>query len=482
MKGWITMRLKSLKLAFSLLACLGSQAAIGAASLAGNRPPNFVIFFADDLGYADVGCFDAPQVQTPHLDELAQQGMRMTSFYVSQAVCSASRSSLLTGCLNGRIGIQGALGPGSKVCLNSEEMTVAECLKQVGYATAIFGKWHLGDRGQGLPLQHGFDEYHGLPYSNDMWPSHPSAKHFPPLPLLQGNEILDDNVTAEEQQFLTRWSTERAVDFVQRHRDQPFFLYVPYSMPHVPLFASPQFHGASGKGLYADVIAEVDWSVGQIVKTLGELGLREDTLVIFTSDNGPWLAYGNHAGSAGPLREGKGTCWEGGVRVPMIASWPGNIPAGKQCDAIAGTIDLLPTLAGLSGAALPALPIDGKDIWPLLAGDSGAQSPHEAWYYYWHTELQAVRSGEWKLVFPHSYRTLKGQPGRDGDPGSYEQRKSGLELYNLSDDIGEQHNLAERQPEVVERLQELADSMRQRLGDTLTGVVGTQNRPAGSLP
>jgi len=446
------------------------------------RPPNFVIFFADDLGYADLGCFNACHASTPNLDQMAEQGMRLTSFYVTQAVCSASRSSLLTGCYNGRVGIQGALGPGAKVCLNPQEMTVAECLKQVGYATAIFGKWHLGDRGDGLPLNHGFDEYHGLPYSNDMWPYHPTARHFPPLPLLKDHAIAKENVTAQDQRNLTRWSTERAVDFIQRHQEGPFFVYVPYSMPHVPIFASEQFDGFTGKGLFADVIAELDWSVGQVLKSLEELQLRDNTLVLFTSDNGPWLSYGNHAGSAGSLREGKGTAWEGGVRVPAIVSWPGKIPAGSQCDEVAGTIDLLPTLAGLCGAQLPPQKIDGKDIWPLLSGDPHAKSPHQAWYYYWNRELHAVRSGDWKLVFPHSYRTLKDRPGMDGIPGTYVQRACGLELYNLSVDIGEQHNVVNNHADIVSRLQVLAQTMRGELGDSLTGVVGAENRPAGALP
>lgn len=447
-----------------------------------NSLPNFVVLFADDMGYGDVGCFDAPHAVTPYLDQMARSGMRLTSFYVSQAVCSASRSSLLTGCYNGRIGIQGALGPGAKICLNPDEMTIAKCLQQVGYATAVFGKWHLGDRGVGNPLNHGFDEYHGLPYSNDMWPFHPTAKHFPPLPLLKGLSVVNSNVTAQDQRYLTRWSTEHAVDFIRRHQEQPFLLYVPYSMPHVPIFASEAFEGATGKGLYADVIAEIDWSVGQILATLDDLKLRDDTMVLFTSDNGPWLSYGNHAGSAGPLREGKGTTWEGGVRVPTIVSWPNKIPAGSVCDEVAGTIDLLPTFAALSGAALPTNKIDGKDIWPLLSGKSDAISPHAAWYYYWQTELHAVRSGDWKLVFPHSYRTLGEPPGRDGSPSLYVQRTCGLELYDLKQDIGEQSNVADENAEIVQRLQELANSIRSELGDSLTGVTGHENRQPGSLP
>lgn len=449
----------------------------------GTSQPNFVILFADDLGYADLHCFGGKQMVTPNLDAMASQGMRLTSFYASQPVCSASRCSLLTGCYNVRLGIHGALGPGSPVCLNPAEETIAELLQPAGYATAIYGKWHLGDRGHGLPTNHGFDEYHGLPYSNDMWPSHPTAKHFPPLPLYKNAEIVKADVSASDQKMLTRWATEHAVDFIDRNQAQPFFLYVPYSMPHVPLFTSDEFNGATGEGLFTDVVAEIDWSVGEILKALTERGLTQNTLVLFTSDNGPWLSYGGHAGSASPLREGKGTTFEGGVREPTIAYWPGHIAAGTQCDAITSTIDVLPTLAKLAGAALPQKKIDGADIWPLLAGQQGAQSPHEAFYYYYgNNELQAIRSGSWKLHFPHAYRSLVGKPPRnDGQPIAYEQLQCGLELYNLDEDIGETHDVAHEFPAVVQHLQQLADDMRGELGDSLTGVAGSQNRPAGSL-
>ncbi|MBX3423476.1 MAG: sulfatase [Pirellulaceae bacterium] len=458
---------------------LGLTCSGGLCLASGGERPNFVVLFADDLGYADLGCFGGSQMSTPNLDRLAEGGMRLTSFYVAQAVCSASRSSLLTGCLNVRISIHGALGPGSRICLNPAETTLAEMLKARGYATAVFGKWHLGDRGAGLPAEHGFDNYQGLPYSNDMWPHHPSMSRFPALPLLRNRMVLNAHVTGEDQCYLTRWATEQAVEFIKRHQRQPFLLYVPYSMPHVPLYASPEFQGSTGQGLYADVVAEIDWSVGQIVSAINQIGAGDNTLVLFTSDNGPWLSYGSHAGSAAPLREGKGTAWEGGVRVPTVASWPGRIPSGAVCDEVAGTIDILPTLAELSGAELPRLPIDGRSIWPLLAGTPGAASPHKAWYYYWDRELQAVRSGRWKLHFPHSYRTLKSPPPEAGMPGQYAQKKCGLELYDLWQDISESRNLADSHPDVVTRLQGLADPMRQELGDSLMGIAGTGVRHAG---
>jgi arylsulfatase A len=443
--------------------------------------PNVVLFFADDLGYADLNCFGGQQMSTPNLDQLAAAGMRLTSFYSSQAVCSASRCSLLTGCYNVRVGILGALGPKAKVCLNPAEMTIAELLKPAGYATAIFGKWHLGDSGIGLPLNHGFDQYHGLPYSNDMWPRHPTNKSFPPLPLYKNGQKQLTEVTAEDQTQLTRWATEHALSFIETNRDRPFLLYLPYSMPHVPLFVSEQFRDQTGNGLYADVIAEIDWSVGQVMAKLKQYQLDTNTLVLFTSDNGPWLSYGDHAGSAGPLREGKGTTWEGGVRVPAIAHWPGKIPANTVCEEVAGTIDVLPTLAEISGAKLPELQIDGKSIWPLLSGEPRATSPHEAYYFYWDRELQAVRSGPWKLHFPHGYRSLENKGGSGGNPANYVQKKCGLELYNLQEDVGEQNDCAAAHPEIVQRLTALAESMRAQLGDKLTERVATTARPPGKL-
>jgi arylsulfatase A-like enzyme len=445
------------------------------------RKPNFVVLFADDLAYADLHCFGGEAMVTPNLDAMARGGVRLTSFYASQAVCSASRCSMLTGCYNVRLSILGALGPNSKTCLNPDEQTIAEVLKPQGYRTAIFGKWHLGDHAHGLPVHHGFDEYHGLPYSNDMWPYHPTAK-FPPLPLIENDRTINENVTADEQQYLTRWATEHAVEFISRNKNNPFFLYVPYSMPHVPLFASGKFAGSTGKGLFTDVIAEVDWSVGEILACLKSHGLDSNTLVLFTSDNGPWLSYGNHAGSAGPLREGKGTAWEGGQREPTIAYWPGRIPAGKTVDEVAGTIDVLPTLAHLADAELPTQKIDGLNIWPLLSAAPDARSPHEAFFYYWGQELHAVRSGPWKLHFPHEYRSLAGEPGSDGKPGPYEQRKCGLELYNLDEDIGESIDVAAQHPEIVQRLESYADGIRAELGDALKDLEGPEVRPAGKLP
>jgi arylsulfatase A len=443
----------------------------------GNRPPNFVIVFADDQGYQDVGVFGSPDIDTPNLDRMAAEGIRFTDFYVGQAVCSASRASLLTGCYPNRIGILGALNPSSTIGINAKERTIAEILKTRGYATAIYGKWHLGHQRQFLPQHHGFDEYFGLPYSNDMWPNHPSEK-FPDLPLIEGDEVIQRN---PDQTKLTTWYTEHALRFIERNRDRPFFLYLAHSMPHVPLFVSDKYRGKSRRGLYGDVIMEIDWSVGEILRILKQFNLDQQTLVIFTSDNGPWLRYGDHAGSAGPLREGKMTTFEGGFREPCIVRWPGKIPAGAVCREIAMTIDFLPTLARLAGAEVPTDRIlDGKDIWSLMSGQPGATTPHEAVLYYWGEELQGIRSGKWKLHVPHSYRRSD-SPGKGGKPGDEVVRQIGLELFDLEEDIGENINVAARHPDVVKRLAGSLESARKDLGDSLTGQQGRNVRPPGRI-
>ena len=464
---------------FALLPTL----ALSALAQAKQRPPNVVIIFTDDQGYADVGVFGAKGYTTPNLDRMAREGRRFTDFHVAQAVCSASRAALLTGCYSNRIGMHGALGPGSKTGIAGGELTIAEMLKAQGYATAIFGKWHLGDRPQFLPTKHGFDEYFGIPYSGDMWPFHPAAKPgaYPPLPLFEGDQPIKVGLTPVDQEQLTTQYAEHAVSFIARNKERPFFLYVTPNQPHVPLFVSAKFKGKSGAGLYGDAIMEIDWAVGEILGALKKNGVDENTLVIFSTDNGPWLSYGNHAGSVGPLREGKGTAFDGGQRVPFIARWPGKIPADSVCPEPAMTIDLLPTLAKLTGGKLPEHKIDGLDIWPLLAGDSSAKNPHEAYYFYYGVnELQAVRSGDWKLFFPHKARSMQGQePGKDGIPGKYKALPVGLELYNLSDDLGETRNVAAENPEVVQRLQVLAEKARENLGDSLTKRVGTGTREPG---
>ncbi|MFV0444613.1 MAG: sulfatase [Planctomycetaceae bacterium] len=444
----------------------------------GREQPNIVLIFTDDQGYADVGCFGAEGFKTPNLDRMAAEGRRFTNFYVAQAVCGASRAALLTGCYSNRIGMLWAPSHKATHGINPNEVLIPEICKQKGYATAMFGKWHLGHHPESLPVHHGFDEYFGLPYSNDMWPNHPAGpKAYPFLNMIEGDENEFGPITPEHQAQLTTWYTERAVKFIDQHHKQPFFLYVAHNMPHVPLFVSDKHAGKSEKGLYGDVISEIDWSVGQITAALEKNGIQNDTLMIFTSDNGPWLSYGNHAGSAGPLREGKGTTWEGGVREPCIMRWPGHIPAGTTCDELAATIDILPTIAHLIGAKLPDHPIDGLDIWPLISQTPCPPTPHEAYLYYWGNALEAIRSGDWKLHFPHSYRSLSGTPGHDGQPDGYTTAKTGLALYNLKDDIGEKTDVKEQHPDVVARLEKLADTARAELGDSLRKQPITALRP-----
>jgi len=438
------------------------------------QSPNIVVIFMDDMGYADIGPFGAKAYPTPHLDRMAREGRKFTDFYVTQAVCSASRAGLLTGCYNVRVGILGALGPKATHGINASEVTLAEICKQKGYATACYGKWHLGHHKKFLPMQHGFDDYFGLPYSNDMWPYHPGVLHLPMeqrlkkwahLPLIDGNSIINPKVTGKDQEQLTTQYTERAVQFIEKNKDNQFLVYLPHSMVHVPLYVSDKFKGKSKAGLFGDVMMEVDWSVGQILNTLRRHKLDNNTLVIFTSDNGPWLSYGDHAGSAAPLREGKGTMFDGGCRESTLMWWPGTIPAGSVCKTPAMTIDILPTVAKLIGAKLPKHKIDGKSIVKLITGTSN-ESPQEAYYFYYGKQLQAIRMGKWKLHFPHGYRTMVGKPGgKGGIPTKYSQAKIGLALFNLDKDIGETTDVKKKYPEVVAKMNRLGEAMRTELGD-----------------
>ncbi|MHA7102001.1 sulfatase family protein [Roseivirga pacifica] len=445
--------------------------------------PNVIIIFTDDQGYQDVGSYGAVGFKTPNLDQMAAEGIRLTDFYAAQAVCSASRAGLLTGCYPNRLGINGAFMPNSPKGLNPEETTIAEMLKTEGYKTAIYGKWHLGDAPEFLPTKQGFDEYFGIPFSNDMWPYHPQQGtifNFGPLPLYENENIID---TLTDQSNLTTQITELSIQFIQENKSEPFFLYVAHPQPHVPLFVSDKFKGKSERGLYGDVIMEIDWSVGEILQTLKQEGIDENTMVIFTSDNGPWLAYGEHSGSALPLREGKGTALEGGQREPAIIRYPGKIKPGRTLQTPMMNIDILPTIAELTGAQLPTKNIDGKSVWKIWTGESD-ESPQEAYYFYYHVnELQGVRYKNWKMYFPHKYRTLGGrQGGKDGLPADYEYVTfDEIALYDLSKDISETNNVANEHPDVVEEIKALANSMRNKLGDALTNVEGTENRAPGMI-
>lgn len=462
-------------------------------TMAGERLPNILIFFVDDMGYADIGPFGARDYPTPNLDKLATSGRCFTDFHVSAPVCSASRSALMTGVLNVRLGINGAYSPKSENGLNPDEMTIAELVKQKGYATAAFGKWHLGVHPKMLPTGQGFDEYEGIPYSNDMWPLHPKYaglapddperfKVYPPLPYLHNEEVVKSGLQDEDQAMLTQWATDAALRFISKNKDKPFFLYMPYSMVHVPIFASDRFLGKSGAGLFGDVVMELDWSVGEIIKALDNAGIREDTLVIFSTDNGPWASYGDHAGSAGIFRGFKHTNWEGGNRVPTIMSWPGKIPANTYCDQLASTIDILPSIARLIDGKLPAHKIDGKDIRHLMFGQGEQVSPHEFFPFYGRGELQAIRSEHWKLVFPHKYSALNGRPGGTGGlPVEYDTNTAELALYNLDTDPSETTNVKDQYPAIFAQLSAAADLYREELGDKLTNTTGTGLRQPGKM-
>jgi arylsulfatase A len=458
------------------LLVLSAMAAIASVPLRAATAPNVIILFADDMGYADVATFGGKREVTPQIDRMAKEGRRFTNFHVAQAICSASRAALLTGCYSNRVGLTGALSPTASHGIAARESTLAEVLKSRGYATGMAGKWHLGHLPQFLPVRHGFDEYLGLPYSNDMWPHNPDAAvQHPPLPLIDGERTVRTIASLEEQGTLTARYTERAVSFIDRHKDDPFFFYLAYAMPHVPIEASARFRGKTGQGLYADVMAEIDWSVGEVLAALKRNGIDERTLVVFTSDNGPWLIYGDHAGSALPLREGKQSVWEGGLRVPCIMRWPGQIPAGTSTDDMLMTIDLLPTIAKLTGATLPAQSIDGLDVWPIIVGTPGAKNPHEAYaLYYAGDQLQAVVSGDgrWKQIFPHSYNSPR-EPGKGGRRGKgVPVRIEQPALYDLVADVGETRDVAAAHPDIVRRLEAFAEQMRFELGDSLKQRTG----------
>ena len=449
-----------------------------------NKPdlPNIIIIFTDDQGYGDVGCYGAVGFETPNLDAMAEDGIRFTDFYVSQAVCSASRASLMTGSYSERVGVQGALLPWDLKGLDPKTETIAKMLKRQGYTNAVFGKWHLGHTEKYLPLQNGFDEYAGLICSNDMWPVDYDGKlltgkkrsYYPTMFFWEGNEPIAKIETLQDQGSITTQITDRAVDFIHRNKNNPFFLYLPHSMPHQPIAVSEKFAGKSELGLYGDVMMEIDWSVGKILKSLQENGIDQNTLVIFASDNGPALNFGKWGGSAGPLREGKGTMWEGGARVPCIMRWPEKIKPNQVISNIAGTIDILPTISEIVGEKEIKDKIDGVSIMPILDGVPGVNPRNELFYYYGE-KLFAVRKGNWKLVFPHEHRSyVNVEPGENLHPGPYGKGTAGLELYDLKYDIGETTDLAAQFPEIVKDLEKLGESARATLGDKLIDRIGSE--------
>ena len=425
--------------------------------------PNFIFILADDMGYGDIGPFGSDKNRTPNLDRMAREGMKLTSFYAAP-VCTPSRAQILTGCYAKRVSLPDVIRPRSRIGLNTNEHTIASLLKALGYATMAVGKWHVGDDPAFLPTRHGFDHYLGLPYSNDMGGEEPGKdtdkwkKHVPPLPLVRDEEVIE-TLKPQDQDKLTALYTDTAVKFIRQNKQRPFFLYLPHTAVHVPLHPGAKFRGQSANGLYGDWVEEVDWCVGQVMATVRELGLEDRTLIVFSSDNGPWLAKGKDAGTAGPLRGGKGGTYEGGVREPTIAWWPGKVAAGSVCDAVAANFDLLPTFIKLAGGTVPSdHKIDGKDIAPLLLGQS-TQSPHEAHFYFASTLLQAVRSGPWKLAIVPQYEGFGAHTNDIPD-----LTKPLPRLYNLDQDIGERHDVAGENPEIVQRLMGYIREMNQDLG------------------
>jgi arylsulfatase A-like enzyme len=458
-----------------------------------------VLIVADDLGYGDLSCYGSTQCKTPQLDALAAQGTRFTDFYVAQAVCTASRAALMSGCYPNRIGLQGALNHTSTKGIHPDELLLPELLKQSGYATAAYGKWHLGTAAAFHPMRHGFDHFAGIPYSNDNSKYHPSVPGMPPLPWYEGEKVAAEDV--DQDSFTTR-ITDHAVRFIRAQKDKPFFLYLPHVMPHVPIFASKEFKGSTGRGLYADVVAELDTAVGKVLAALDETGAAENTLVLFFSDNGPFLSYGDHAGKAGPLREGKLTSYDGGVRVPCIMRWPNHVPAGATNSQPWMALDLLPSLAAELKQPLPAeRKIDGLDMRSVWMGKDESQDRMLAIYA--SEELQAVRQGRWKLHFPHPYLTVNGTPGTAGKPANYANmkpekiEKSGIDgiasrhgykveqqalaLYDMTTDPGETKDVAADHADVVARLSAAADTIRKDLGDKLTNTQGAGLRPVGDV-
>ena len=441
-----------------------------------NNSPNIVFILADDLGYGDLSSYGSETIETINIDKLAENGVKLTSYYAAQPVCSASRAAILTGVYPNRIGIYNAFGPTSDSGISHDEYTLAEMLKDNGYKTGIFGKWHLGSKKEFFPTNHGFDEFYGILYSNDMWRWHPEyPEGYPQDLLLYRNENALKEII--DQSNLTKDITSESINFIEKNKDSPFFLYIAHPQPHVPLFVSEDFEDLTGNGLYADVITEIDYSVGRVLDKIEESGLTENTIVVFTSDNGPWLSYGNHSGSSGIYREGKGTTWEGGVRVPSIIKFPNGLKPSEIEEPIMA-IDWMPTFANITRSKLSQNKIDGKDIWPLLSGEVN-QSPHEKLYFYYRVnELHSIRMNDWKIQFSRTYRSLNGKKGgKDGIPVKYEMNNVDKnELYNLEDDPQERIDVYDKFPEIAKKMEELAEKARVELGDNLKGRKGKGNR------
>ncbi len=481
-----------------LLICLGAWLSVAREpAIAAEPPPNVILVLADDLGYGDVGCYGAKNIRTPRIDGLAANGLRFTNFLVSQPVCTASRASLLSGCYANRIGMSGALNHTSRTGIHPNEQLLPELLQARGYVTACFGKWHLGTLPEFFPTRNGFNEWAGLPYSNDNGPAHPTIPGMPALPWYEGDTVTE---TDPDQSQFTQRITRRAVDFIERNKSKPFFLYLPHIMPHVPIAASKEFRGRSNAGLYGDAVEELDAAVGTLLDTLKSNDLDRRTVFIFLSDNGPFLSYGNHAGSAGPLRGGKLTCFEGGVREPCIIQWPERIKPNRTTNELVTSLDLLPTLASICDAKQPDKKIDGLDVSALVTGTSD-RSARDTFAYFNGTALHAVRKGRWKLHVTHDYLEVAAEPGQNGKPSNWGKmsplsiENSGIagiasrhgyrveslpqSLFDLDADISESRDVSQSHPSLVTELLKLAQGYRSELGDSLTKTQGTASRQPG---
>jgi arylsulfatase len=449
--------------------------------------PNVILVNIDDMGYGDTEPYGMTGISTPNFNRLAKEGMRLTNFDAAQAVCTASRAALLTGCYPNRLGMAGALAPWAKIALNPQEETIAALLKKHGYKTAMLGKWHLGSKPPYFPTHYGFDSFYGIPYSHDMWPVDYDGKpvtdtsnrlaKYPPLPIIEGDSVVAINATLDDQAKLTGTLTQKAVTFITSNKNHPFFLYLAHPMPHVPLAASGQFKGKSEAGIFGDVIMELDWSIGEIMNTLDKQGLSANTVLIVTSDNGPWRNFGNNAGSSGGFREGKGTAWDGGVRVPCLIRWPGKVEGGSVNSHLLTNMDILPTIVNITGAPSPKNKIDGLSFMPLLRGKA-ATGPREVFYYYYdQNNLKAVRYKNWKLVLPHKSRSyLLDAQGKGGHPGKTTDVPVNSALYNLTHDPGEVYDVQKLYPEVVEKVMVFVEQARNDLGDDLTNRKGKNVR------
>lgn len=454
--------------------------------------PNVIIILMDDMGYGDTEPYGMTGIPTPNFNKLAAQGVRFTHYNAGQPICTASRAALLTGCYPNRVGMYGAILPSSKIALNPNEQTIPLLLKKAGYKTGMLGKWHLGNHPPYFPIHYGFDYFYGLPYSHDIWPRdlggnritdpHNGRYNWPELTLIEGDKVVDTIKTHAQQEQFTTLFTQKAVAFIKNNRKHPFFLYLAHPMPHVPLAVSDKFKGKSELGVFGDVIMELDWSLGQIMNTLDETGLARNTLLIVASDNGPWLNFGDHAGSSGGFREGKATTFEGGTRVPLLIRWPAEIAAGGVNSHLMTNMDLLPTIAAATGAPLPQNRIDGMNFLPLLTGKETAGPREKFYYYFGKNNLEAVRYKNWKLVLPHTSSSYALLHGKDGQGGKILHAQVSLALYDLAHDPGERYDVQELYPDMVQRLQAIADEARDDLGDDLTGHPGRNRRTAAQLP